>query len=198
MRRHLYDTGAWNTEASEYVKRHNFDLGEINGQTLFAVCLCQHTGISNVTGIPAFDFFPDGVPAAVIEVLAEDAVTVIDLVAWPLHAPDMFATAIGEADMLGILGMKSTPRCRFTEPLQLHRTPLNWLKAGCRGCVVLNPRFGGYWLRRCDRHILTEDLAHGRELKAMLSKGTPGLPLPPFDMNRLLVPAGAQNIARVA
>lgn len=171
MRKHFYDTGDWTPEASAYVKEHKLDLDEINAHTgLFAVCLCQHTGISNVTGLPTFDFFPDGVPAAVIEVLAEDAVTVIDLAAWPLHAPEFFATAVGEADMLGISNMRSTRGCKFSGPLKVFRTPHNWLKAGCQGCVVLNPRYGGYWLRRTNREILAEDLAHGRELRAILKQ----------------------------
>ena len=102
MRRTLYEQGEWVPEASAYVKSHNLNHEEISAHTHFAVCLCQLTGISNVTGLPSFDFFPDGVPAAVVEVFAENAQTVIDLVAWPLNDPTRFATAVGEADMLGI------------------------------------------------------------------------------------------------
>lgn len=190
MRRDLYAQGDWTPEASAYVKDHALNLQEITAHAgHFAVCLCQIAG-------EHFDFFPDGVPTAVIEVLSDDAMTVIDLVAWPLQAPDRFATAVGEADMLGIPNMRSTARCKFMGPLKVYKHPLNWLMAGCRGCVVLNPRYGGYWLRRCNRDILAEDLNHGRQLKAMLSTGIPGLPLPPFDMKRLLVPV--HNMVRAA
>ena len=48
-----------------------------------------------------FDFDDDGIPAAVCQVISDDAETVVDLVAWPLHQPSKFATALGVADGLG-------------------------------------------------------------------------------------------------
>jgi len=197
MRQELYIRADWMLagvseppERIAYVKEHKLNLQEINAHAgLFAVCLCQVAG-------QHFDFFPDGVPTAVIEVLAEDGETVIDLVAFPLNAPERFVTAVGEADMLGIANMRSTEQCKFNKPLLVHRTPLNWLKANCRGCVVLNPQWGGYWLRRNNREILAEDLAHGRELWAMLrQKYTTRTPLPQFDMKRVLVPVSREKVA---
>src|SRR6478609_5693822 len=41
-------------------------------------------------------------PAAVIEALGVDAATCIDLVAWPLHAPERFCSLFGDVMLLGI------------------------------------------------------------------------------------------------
>lgn len=181
MRRELYAQAEWTPESSDCVKAHGLDLDCINAHTgLFAVCLCQIAG-------PNFDFFPDGVPAAVIEVLAEDGATVVDLVAWPLDAPDRFATACGEADILGIANMRNPATYAGGKPLAIHRTPLAWLKAGCSGCVVLNAAWGGVWLSRATGPLLAEDLAHGRELRRVMPKG--------FDTRRLLVPLDSMRRA---
>jgi hypothetical protein len=69
-----------------------------------------------------------------VEALAADGHGVMDLVAWRLEAPDTFATAIREADMLGAWNMVR----RGGRPLHVHRTPQRWLRGGCQGVVVLN------------------------------------------------------------
>ena len=185
-RRLLYERGDWTPEAATYVREQSLDLDLIAARAgLFTVVLAQLTGHN--TGVPRWDFEPDGAPAAVVEVLAEDGCTVADLVAWPLNAPERFATAVGEADMLGINAMRNPATYWAGVPLRVHRTPLNWLKAGCDGCVILNRAWGGYWLSRCPGPIMAEDLAHGRELRRLLPNS--------FDMRRLLVPVDTERAA---
>jgi len=185
-RQQFYECAGWTREASAYVKAHGLDLDVIAAHAgTFAVCLAQ---LSPNTEPAQFDFTPEGVPCAVIEVLDENAETVIDLVAWPLHASERLATAVGEADMLGIPCMRNPATYVGGRPLRVHRTPLGWLKAGCQGCVVLNRDWGGYWLRQAPGPLLAENLAHGRELRRMLGTG--------YDASRLLVPAA--SVARAA
>lgn len=184
-RQQFYQCAGWTPEASAYVKAHGLDLDAIAAHAgTFAVCLaqvCPHTAPAQ------FDFTPEGVPCAVIEVIGEDAVTVIDLVAWPIDAPERFATAVGEADVLGIGAIRNPATYAGGRPLRVHRTPLEWLKAGCQGCAVLNRDWGGYWLRKTPGPLLAEDLAHGRELRRMLGRD--------FDSKRLLVPAPSMERA---
>ena len=204
MQKELYARADWVAngvseppERIAYVKKHTLTLDEIEAHAgLFGVCLCVFPGLSNSTGLPSFYFCPDGVPSALVEVLDEDGVTVLDLLAWPLAEPADFATAVGNADIVGAANMRSTTRHPFHQPLLVHRTPLDWLKNTCRGCVIVNAEHAGHWLRKCNRQILAEDLEHGRELKEILQKKfTTQSPLPEFDMRNLLIPTATMRSA---
>ena len=52
-------------------------------------------------------------------------------------------------------------------PLVIHRTPLDWLKAGCQGCVALKPA-ARHWLLKAGGPFIVEDVEHGRELRQLL------------------------------
>ena len=163
IRRELYASGEWTPEALAYTRRHRLDLPTIQAHAgIFAVCLCRFYGGDNGEGL--FQFDADGVPAALVEALAADGHSVLDLVAWRLDAPDTYATAIHNADMLGAWHML----CRGGRPLHVHRTPINWLRAGCEGCVVLNPDWGDHWLQTAGGPFIAEDVHHGRKLREML------------------------------
>ncbi len=114
---------------------------------------------------PWFDMIDDGEEAAVAEALAEDAVTVVDLVAWPVGNPGRFATAIGAAAVLGE-NVASNPTTYFGgAPLRLFRTPLTWLQAVCDGACILDHVCGARWLLEVPtRRIAAEDDAHADEL----------------------------------
>ncbi len=202
MRLKLYAMSDWTAngiaeppERTAYIKRHKLDEIEIEARAgIFAVTLCSFPGISSLTGQPFFQFSEDGVPSAVIEVLDEDGETVIDLVAWPLLEPAAFATAIGNSDILGASNM----RIKTRNPLQIHSTALAWLKAGCTGCVIVNPSFAGCWFGKfCQRDLIVEDLSHGLEVEKILKHRLSDKAfIPPFDMKKLLVPM--QQKARAA
>lgn len=118
-----------------------------------------------------FRLDPDGVPVAAIEALtlAGNRLHTLDIVAWPLHGPEYFGTACGPdggADLLGIINCQ----CRGNKPLAVHRTPLDWLRGGCDGVVPLNRQWAGHWLDRASGPFVAQDLAHGKELRALLGK----------------------------
>lgn len=117
-----------------------------------------------------FDFDPEGVDAAVCEALADDGVTVVDLVAWLVDDPALWWTAVGMAAVLGE-AYANNPASGFGgAPLRLFRHPLAWLKARCEGTVILHDQRGGRWLMDLPLNaILAEDQAHARHLDAMRS-----------------------------
>jgi hypothetical protein len=163
MRAQLYAMGEPCPELYSYLRTHTLDLSAIHALTgMLAVCLCRSDDEGECPS--SFTFAEGGIPSIVIEVLGADGATVIDLVAWPIHAPDCFATAIAESDMLGMWNMIS----RGGLPLPVHQTPHDWLVAGCQGCVPLNLTWAGHWLAKAGGPFISHDLEHGRELRSLL------------------------------
>lgn len=76
-----------------------------------------------------------GEVAFAMAVHSEDPTDVIDLVAWSARQPDVFGVMFGA----GILGLDQllNPASYVHGPCMLHDHPLDWLKADCRGAVVL-------------------------------------------------------------
>ena len=148
-------------ERIEYRRHQGLKLGEIEAHAgLFAVCPCMFWQ-SNLTGLPTFHLSDDGEPSAVIEALGADGKTILDLVAWPLRVPLEFATAVGNMELLGAFNILG----KINSPLMMHWTPLSWIKADCKGCVVLNPERAGHWIQKyCKTKVLAEDLEHARWL----------------------------------
>lgn len=102
-----------------------------------------------------------------------DDETPVDLIAWQPQQPAGIFRHLGEAVMLGASQL-SNPASYFAgEPLPVHRTALDWLVAGCRGVVILDPkeflvrlsalpeRPGGYALAAAD-------LPHAKLLRASI------------------------------
>jgi hypothetical protein len=73
------------------------------------------------------------------------------------------------------------------EPLRLWKTPLAWLKAGCRGAVVLDWRAAAVDLLGIWTPIIAEDLGHGLDVQARLSQ--------PFPCPEIRVPAASARRA---
>jgi hypothetical protein len=106
-------------------------------------------------------------PAAVIEALGDDAETVVDLVAWPLDAPNRFCSLFGDVSLLGV-DRVGNPAIYFGgQHLQLYKTPLRWLQAGCNGAVVIDPLGARFVLRRVQRPIAGEDIGHARAIQKL-------------------------------
>ena len=153
------------------------DLIEISRSSLG---YCQTNGIDfgatvpgcggvHVAGIePAGERFEprgDGLLAAWCDALAEDAETVVDVVAWPVEQPAHWWTLSGFASALGMAHAANAATYSFGGALHLHRTPLAWLQAGCDGAVILDPATGARWLLDLPApRIATEDDAHAREI----------------------------------
>ena len=123
-----------------------------------------------------FDFcedHQDAFMAFVCEAIDADGESVIDLVAWPVDRPAHVLTMFGRCGLLGLWEAVSAAGTVFNSPLPVHRTPLDWLKAECRGAAVVIPRLAGPLLLDISAGIAACDLRHGRELKTMLDAATP-------------------------
>ncbi len=83
-----------------------------------------------------------GEPALAMAVHDVDGLSVVDLIAWPIWHPGEFATYFGFAAILGA-DAAVNPTSVIGEPCPIWWTPLSWLQADLRGCVVLNPRLAG-------------------------------------------------------
>ena len=103
-----------------------------------AVARIRTTGrlwVSEPAGMPAF-ILPvwDG-PAPSIYSGVENPV-LIDMIAWRPDDPARWWYRTGEGAVLGVdhLDLAHTEAW----PISLHRTPLDWLRAGCRGAILLD------------------------------------------------------------
>lgn len=172
----FYAVADWSQEVAAYVNLHELDLEAVNAYAgILAIVGCKFLGNG------AFKFDAGGEPGVVIEVLADDAETTIDLVAWPVDASEAFATAVGDGYALGIGNVTNAASWALGNVLRIHRTPLAWLQAGCSGVCALDHRFMTHWLRAALGPIAVEDAEHGRQVLAMLNPR-------PFPKNRIIVP----------
>jgi hypothetical protein len=102
----------------------------------------------------------------------------VDLVVFDPQRPDAWALRGGLADWLGAVPADDP----LPEPIPVHRHPLAWLRARCRGLVVLtgDPRRAQSVLIGI-RRILAEDVEHGRTLRRICAM--------PLVIPEILVPA---------
>lgn len=125
-----------------------------------------------------------GLPVAVLQAIDEDGETTIDLVGWPIDQPERFATMFRHASILGIANLWNHPNL-MDDPLTVHRTPLEWIKAGCEGIVILDMQRAAYILNEVPGRFCCRDIEHAAELaKAMRSL---------VDLRRIVIPVGQQN-----
>ncbi len=170
----FHDRADWSLATKAYVAEQGLDLKLVYAHAgICAVINCVFTGDG------FFEFYDGGTPAFVIEVMGDDAATVVDLVAWPIDAPDIFATAIGDGHALGISNVTNPASWSFGRVLKVHRRPIDWLKSGCSGVVILDHRFVPYWLGNALGLLEAEDAEHARSLAGMLNP-------PRFDRSRIL------------
>jgi hypothetical protein len=99
---------------------------------------------------------------------------VIDLLAFSPLAPRRWALRRGIATVLGAI---EPQRCT-PEPIAVHQDITNWLRAECRGIVLLTrePIVAARVLRQCAA-IEAEDEAHAAELRRLLAVPPPKWPV---------------------
>lgn len=164
------------TASSGYILAHGLDWRLV----------AAHAGMLAVIEIEflphrRFDFTDQGERAAVIEALDTDGETVLDLVVWPLSDPTRVASLFGRAPLVGMYAALNPATYIFDKPLQVHRTPLDWLKAGCDGCAVVEPRIAARVLNDdVPGTMAGQDDEHARELAALLQSVV--------DVGRVLTP----------
>lgn len=136
-----------------------------------------------------FRFDPDGADSAFFEVLEiEDGeIVVTDLVAFNVADPTIFGTLEGCGVMLAPDQIDNPTSFFGGRPLPVHRTPLSWLRAGCRGVVVLDERRAGARLAGALGNLAGEDEEHARQIARM----TAGM----FSPRRIVFPRASASAA---
>lgn len=133
----------------------------------------QHCGLAQIDPDTAGRFyqpFVGGVPAIVVPVL--DAEELVDILAFDPRRPHRWWLRTGATKFLGgdeLADLLLGPRL-FTDPICVHRTPLNWLRNSCRGVVILNIDRGLGDLEIAPNGIAAEDDAHQREIRDRLTR----------------------------
>ena len=116
--------------------------------------------------LPLFDFAED-VGEEGVEALAflarDDLGDPSDIVAWSCRV-------LGEDEILA-------PRLTPEAALSIHRTPLEWLRSGREGVVVLSAERAAIALRDVGP-LVAEDAEHGRELRKIFRRREPQIFVP--------------------
>jgi len=175
MLHEFYQQADWTECAAKYVTENDLDLEEI----------CAKAGVFAVLPLTfaangLFDF-GGTVVGAVIEVYAENAETTIDLCAWRTDHPQTFATAMGAASVLGSANIANPASWAFDQHLAVHRTPLEWLKAGGQGACILDHRYALHELGQALGPLLAQDEKHAADLRRLLCRS-------PVDPAQIIYP----------
>jgi hypothetical protein len=108
---------------------------------------------------------------------------IVDLVAWDPEQPDRWVLRTGAATCLGCIG----PQLLDPDPVCIWRTPLRWLQSGGSGLCPLMCDLGEIQrLLLGVRHLIAEDVEHGRQLRDLLSRPLwmPTISVPATDERR--------------
>jgi hypothetical protein len=138
------------------------------------ICECSIIRHPALRSFQLADDEPLAVPAMVHVVTGADAEISIGLVAWRRERPDDVMTYPPGLPALGLDQLDNPASFFGGQALPIHKTPLRWLAAGCRGVVPLD--LEAFWdalnelpPRPCGRPLMVENLEHGRQLAADLS-----------------------------
>ena len=174
MQRRLNDRAGAPPAWWDYIRKHEIELADVLphcGNTL-VLDLCK--AIETIDGQYVFDLDDDGVACVVVEGLRVENINGLneyvcrDLIAWPLDAPDHWATAMGPGRGISLLGPTAAFRMPSDKtPIRLHRNPETWLLSGCLGSVILKPEAES-WLSKSDVAMICEDAEHARSVKHLL------------------------------
>jgi hypothetical protein len=96
---------------------------------------------------------------------------IVDLVAFHPAHPHRWALRVGAAEWLGAV----EPQYMGPAAVQIWRSPLDWLRADCRGLVILSPDpRDQYRLLSSFGALLVEDVEYATELRQILARPWPG------------------------
>ena len=131
---------------------------------------CGGCFIAPVVAVPPRSFTIDesGGDGVVVEALAEDG-QCIDLVTWRPSQPERWRTLLGVAPALGMAAAVNPGSYFDGLPLQIFRSPEEWLQASCDGAALLDPERGARWLLSLDGiagTLAPRDDAHAAEIEA--------------------------------
>jgi hypothetical protein len=184
--RYQFYERAWPTpKFHAYARQHALDVELIAGfagaTAVLSIVDCGHGRFDWEAPGSRFDAF-------VCEAYNADGETTIDLVAWPLHRPGYVLSMFGRAPMLGLWHAFNPATYTLGKALVMHRTPLDWLKAGCRGAAIIVPTLAARRFIDIPGPIAARDRAHARELLRIAHSIV--------DEKQIVV--AAEDIARVA
>jgi hypothetical protein len=138
---------------------------------------------------PVFDFVEDledegeqeRAAAAFIFLARDELGDPCDLVAWePVSA--RVAAWYGRPSLLGLENLW-TPRIAYDGALVIFETPLEWLKAGRQGVVIVNPERAAPLLREAE-HLCAPSEKYGRYLRSILTARPPRIVVPKASLGR--------------
>jgi hypothetical protein len=98
-----------------------------------------------------------------------------DVIAWS-PSLNKLTTWLGRAWALGEEAA-CRPRLSSQGELPVWRSPVGWLKARRRGLCLVRPKAAAYYLDDAGP-LLAEDMAHGAELKQLLTRHAPRILIP--------------------
>jgi hypothetical protein len=153
---------AWYTPAlADYLREQRLELDAIT-RAVGAVAVIPIVDC----GAGRFEFGkPNSDPLAfVCEAVGEDGESVVDLVAWHLTSPEKPLTMLGRVGLIGLANAFNPATFTMGRPLDVHRTPLDFLKAGGKGAAVVDPRIAAYEFLDVPGPIAGRDQAHSRQL----------------------------------
>jgi hypothetical protein len=109
----------------------------------------------------------------------------VDLITFTPMAPGRWALRLGEAPVLGAI----EPQYLGPAPVPVHRDVTDWLRAGCRGIMLLtrDPCEAGRILRQCET-VEAEDVVHAAELRHLIER-------PPYIDTSVIVRATSRRAA---
>ena len=135
VRLQYLDLALPNNDANRWLRERSIDIKHavnVAGPVIEMEIIAMPGGI--------FSFCEDreGFMAFVMMVFDRDAVSVIDFIAWTRDKPGRVFRYFGYADTLAVDQLYN-PATYFADGgLMLHRSPFDWLVAGCTGAVVLD------------------------------------------------------------
>lgn len=111
---------------------------------------------------------PYGVDAVIMPVMDEG--TTIDLIAWRSLRPGAWLRRNGQGWALGVDLIQEPPLWDGFKEITLHATPLDWLRAGGQGAVILDWHAVSL-IRKLDKFdtIICEDAVVRKRLDSILS-----------------------------
>lgn len=160
----FYDRAETTREYIAYARLHGIDPLKVAGfagaTAILPVIDCGHG---------RFDWDGQGerFPAFVCEAYDWDGETTIDIVAWPLDRPRHVMSMFGTAPIMGLWEALNPSTFYMGKALTMHRSPLDWIKAGCTGAAIVKPKLAAYLFLDIFGPIAAQDRQHARELVAI-------------------------------
>jgi hypothetical protein len=178
----LFELALQTSDYCDYIRQQGIAMNEL-------APMAGTTAVIDVVdcGGQRFDWAARGNPfrAFVCEAYEADGVTTADLVAWPIVNPRNVYSMFGNAAWVGASRAWSYDTYYLGKALDIHRCPLDWIKAGCTGAAVVDQNLAARELIDLPGPIAARDRSHAEELATLIQTVT--------KRTRILVPRDRVN-----